>query len=77
MADVINPKTGRVTDEGVDIEEGTKLKIFRTDAKSIVDLKTEDDEIIRIEVDTVSGGWPQTIDGTRIEKLFDGIRFAG
>ena len=77
VADVINEKTGRVKEEGVDIEEGTKLKIFRTDAKSIVDLKTEDDEIIRIEVDTVSGGWPQTIDGTRIEKLFDGIRFAG
>lgn len=77
VADVINPKTGKVKDEGVSIEEDTKLKIFRTDAKSIVDLKTEDDEIIRVEVDTTSGGWPQTIDGTKIEKLFDGIRFAG
>lgn len=76
VADIINPKTDRVMDEGVSIAKGTKVKIYRTDGKSVVDLESEDDEIIRVDVDT-SGGWPQTIDGTDIEKLFDGIRFAG
>lgn len=76
VADIVNPKTGRILEEGAKIAKGTELKIHRTDGKSIVDLMTEDDEIIRVDVDT-SGGWPQTIDGTDIEKLFDGIRFAG
>ena len=74
-ADEIDPETDEIAEEGIIIQKGTPLKIYRTDGKSIVDMKTEDGSIVRVDVDT-SGGWPQTIDGTSIQKLFDGISFA-
>ncbi len=76
-ADIIDPESDKIIEEDADISKGTKLLIYRTDGESIVDLKTEDDEIIRIDVDKSSGAPYQTIDGTNIEKLFDGILYAG
>lgn len=75
-ADSIDPETDETAEEGIIIQKGTTLKIYRTDGKSIVDLKTEDGGIVRVDIDT-SGGWPHTIDGTAVQKLFDGIIIAG
>ncbi|MDO4803397.1 MAG: hypothetical protein Q4A32_01085, partial [Lachnospiraceae bacterium] len=75
-ADAVDAQTDEIDEEGVKIAKGTELTIFRTDGKSAVDLKAKDGGIFRVDVDA-SGGWPQTIDGTDIQKLFDGIIFAG
>ena len=58
------------------IPAGTQLRMLRTDAESIVDLELVDDgRIARVEVNKES--WPQTIDGTDIDEIFDGVMFVG
>ena len=52
-----------------------RLTPFRTDNESIVDLRTDDGRIARVEV--AGGSYPQTIDGKDISEIFDGVRFAG
>ena len=69
-ADEAGTVTGDLT-----VPAGTKLTPFRTDNESIVDLRTEDGRIARVEV--AGGSYPQTIDGKDISEIFDGVRFAG
>ncbi|MCR5651360.1 MAG: DUF3298 and DUF4163 domain-containing protein [Lachnospiraceae bacterium] len=61
--------------EKTTLEKGTVLYYFRTDNETFMDMKTEDGRIVRFYPKT--GEWPQTIDGTDIEELFDGVMFAG
>jgi len=57
------------------IPAGTELTLYYTDNKYFFDLRSGDD-LYRVWVDT-SGGWPQKVDGTPIDELFDGLFFAG
>ncbi|ETP73147.1 Protein of unknown function (DUF3298) [Lachnospiraceae bacterium JC7] len=64
-------------DNGKDekLPKGTILKPKRTNGFAWVDAETEDGRYARIYVD--NSDWPQTVDGTDIEEVFDGIIFAG
>lgn len=57
------------------LPKGTKLYFYRTDARSIVDMKTEDGRIVRFHVD--SDIYPVLIDGVYSEDCFDGAFYAG
>ncbi len=59
----------------VTIPKGTVLYFFRTDNKTFMDMKDEDDRVIRLYPKT--DDYPQTIDGKDIEEIFDGVVFAG
>ena len=61
--------------EKVKLTKGTVLYYFRTDDETFMDMKMEDGRIVRFFPKT--GDWPQTIDGTDIEEIFDGVMFAG
>lgn len=63
------------TNGAVTLPAGTGLTMLRTDKDTYVDLASEDGQVFRVFVETAS--WPQTIDGTDIEELFEGILFAG
>ena len=70
-----------LTSDGIDngkdekLSKGTVLKPKRTNGSAWVDAETEDGRYARIYID--NSDWPQTVDGTDIEELFDGIIFAG
>ncbi|OON86541.1 hypothetical protein BXO88_07230 [Oribacterium sp. C9] len=70
-----------LTRDGIDngkdekLPEGAVLKPKRTNGYSWVDAETEDGRFARIYVE--NSDWPQTVDGTDIEQIFDGIIFAG
>lgn len=80
-----SPLTVSVMDElsfdGIDngkdekLPEGTTLRAARTNGFSWVDCELEDGRFARLYID--NSDWPQTVDGTDIETLFDGIVFAG
>jgi|GEM_PF-1301508 len=74
---VMDSLTEDGSDNGTNTEilSGTVLKPVRTDNKSWVDALTPDGKYARIVVDT--SDWPQKVNGTSIEELFDGIVFAG
>ncbi len=74
---VMDSLTEDGSDNGTSTEilSGTVLKPVRTDNKSWVDALTPDGKYARIVVDT--SDWPQKVNGTSIEELFDGIVFAG
>lgn len=57
------------------LPKGTKLYFYRTDARDIVDMKTEDGRIVRFRVD--SNIYPILIDGVYTEDCFDGAFYAG
>ncbi|MBO4373838.1 MAG: DUF4163 domain-containing protein [Lachnospiraceae bacterium] len=57
------------------LEKGTVLYYLRTDNETFVDMKTEDGRVVRFHPETKE--YPQTVDGTDIEELFDGVMFAG
>ena len=57
------------------LPKGTVLYYLRTDDETFMDMKTEDGRVVRLYPKT--GDWPQTIDGTDIEEIFDGVMFAG
>ena len=70
----VDTDTGELIDYGT-IPAGTKLTQYYTNNKDFYDLQA-DDVCYRIWVNT-DGGWPQTVDGTPIDELFDGLFFAG
>ena len=63
-------QTGSIT-----VPAGTKMTLLRTDNISVVDLSMEDGRIVRVEVS--EDQYPYTVDGKEIEKVFDGMMFAG
>ena len=73
-AEEVDELTGQVTGKVVDIPAGTKFNFYQTNGIDTVDLVTEDEMVLRF---TVSGEWPQTVNGVKLEEAFDGILFAG
>jgi len=58
-----------------EIPSGTMLTPYQTDGKTFVDLKTEDEKIIRLKVDT--SGWPRLVNGIPEEECFEELLYAG
>ena len=73
--DVVDGQTGEVLEAGVHIPAGTEFTICRTDNESYVDCRLSDDRLVRVPVESVE--WPQTVNGTEIDDVFDGVIFAG
>lgn len=70
---IVSKDTGK--EQGTEIlKEGTKVETFRTDNESFVDVKLEDGRIGRFQM---TFEYPMTIDGMDVEKIFDGIMYAG
>lgn len=57
------------------LPSGTKLKMYRTDNNTYVDLLCEDGAVVRVMVQAED--WPQTVNGEPISDIFDGTLFAG
>ena len=58
------------------IAGGISLRYYRSDMKDSVDFVAPDNRIIRIRVDDREA-YPQTVDGTDVDTLFDGIVYSG
>lgn len=74
-ADMVDKESLEVASEKVTVPAKTKFSVYGTKGEDIVDLIDEKGNIYRFSIKT--DDWPQTIDGTDIEELFDGIMFAG
>lgn len=59
----------------VEIGKGEKLMPYQTDGKSFVDLKTEDDRIVRMQID--ASEWPLKVNGVPEDECFEEILYAG
>ncbi|MBQ9921888.1 MAG: hypothetical protein IJO52_06855, partial [Clostridia bacterium] len=59
----------------VEIGKGEKLIPYQTDGKSFVDLKTEDDRIVRMQID--ASEWPLKVNGVPEDECFEEILYAG
>lgn len=57
------------------LKAGTKMKIYRTNGKDLIDLKLNDGRIVRLHIDFSE--YPHKINGTEVEEfdLFDGIAY--
>lgn len=57
------------------LKAGTKMKIFRTNGKDLMDLKLNDGRIVRLHIDFSE--YPHKINGTEVEEfeLFDGLAY--
>lgn len=73
-AEEVDVLTGQVTGKEVDVPAGTKFNFYQTNGIDTVDLIMEDETLLRF---TVSGDWPQTVNGVKLEEAFDGTLFAG
>lgn len=73
--DIVDAEKGETAEAGVTLPAGTEFTIWRTDDKGFVDCKLKDGRIARVPVET--GDWPQKVNGTDIEEVFDGTMFAG
>ena len=73
-ADTIDPATGAVTKQNAVLSKGTKCRLFRTNGKDTVDVKTADGVIYRF---IVTEEWPQKVNGLRLDQAFEGTMFAG
>lgn len=73
-AEEVDVLTNQVTGKEVDIPAGTKFTFYQTNGTDTVDLMTENETLLRFNV---SGEWPQTVNGVKLEEAFDGILFAG
>ena len=68
-------EAGAVTEETKEYPAGTEFAFLRTDGSTYADLKAGDGQECRVTVDMTD--WPQTVNGTDVEELFDGVVFAG
>ncbi len=57
------------------IPAGRTFTLLKTDGETFVICSLEDGTYVRLDVDTT--GWPQTIDGTDVEQVFEEVFFAG
>ena len=73
-ADTVDAATGAVIKNSVPVPKGTKCRLYRTNGKDTVDLITDDGTVYRF---TVTGDWPQKVNGLRLDQAFDGTMFAG
>ena len=72
--DLVDPETESDAGKTVDVPAGTMCTIWCTNGFNAVDLMLDDNRIVRIYVET---DWPQTVNGMRVEDVFDGTFFAG
>ena len=73
-ADIVDPDTGAVTKQNAILQKGTKCSLYQTNGTDTVDLKTEGGTVYRF---TVTGDWPQMVNGLRLDQAFEGTMFAG
>ena len=57
------------------LDLGTPFTFYRTDGETYVDLQTHKGTIYRVHIDKKE--WPQKINGQDVEKIFEGLVFAG
>ncbi|MCR5596676.1 MAG: RsiV family protein [Lachnospiraceae bacterium] len=57
------------------IKSGEKLDFYATDGETWVDFKRKDGSFVRFEVDR--SDYPQKVNGTDADAIFDGMMFAG
>ena len=69
------PVDSSAKSESITLKKGTKVVYAGTDNKTTAYLALDDGTLATVKVDASS--WPKTIDGVDIQKLFDGIIFAG
>ena len=73
-ADIVDPVSGAVTKQNAVLPKGTMCSLFRTNGIDTVDVKAADGTVYRF---TVTGDWPQKVNGLRLDQAFDGTMFAG
>ncbi len=61
--------------EKTQLPPGTVLYPYQTDGESFVDLKTEDDEVLRIYIEKYE--WQMSINGIPEDECFEGLMYAG
>ena len=71
----VDSTTYEETGETVTLKKGDKVVYYGTDDKEYGYLKLESGKIVRVK--TTSRDWVKYINGKKVEKLFDGIIFAG
>ena len=71
---IVDPGSGEPVDTAT-LPAGTKVTMVRTDGGSFWDLELENGDMRRIWIDRYDGS--QTVNGTEIADLFDGLFFAG
>ena len=59
----------------VKLPAGTEIGFYRTDGKDTVWFLLGDGRCIRVKLDDTD--WPQPVNGTDADELFDGMIFAG
>ncbi len=57
------------------LPEGSSLTPYQTDGKTFVDLKTEDEKIVRISIDV--SDWPRLVNGMPEDECFEELLYAG
>lgn len=70
----VNPETFEETGEA-QLKKGTSLSYCYTDNNTIAYLKSQDGIMYKLVLDSDKA--PQTVNGTEVEMLFDGVYFAG
>ena len=73
-ADLVDPDSGAVTKKSAILPKGAKCSLYSTNGTDTVDLKTGDGAVYRF---TVTGDWPQMVNGLRLDQAFEGTMFAG
>ena len=73
-ADIVDADSGDVAKQSSVLPRGTKCSLYRTNGIDSVDVKAEDGTIYRF---TVTGDWPQMVNGLRLNQAFEGTMFAG
>ena len=73
-ADIVDPAAGTVTGQNAVLPKGSKCRLFKTNGKDTVDVKTADGVVYRF---IVTEEWPQKVNGLRLDQAFDGTMFAG
>nr|MCR5587974.1 hypothetical protein [Lachnospiraceae bacterium] len=58
-------------------EKGDKIKVVMTDAKDTIVFEDDDDNYYSVKAKLNHGNYVSKINDIKIEKLFDGMMFAG
>ena len=61
--------------EKTELPIGTSLTPYQTDGKTFVDLKTENGEIVRLNIDV--SDWPRKVNGIPEDECFEELLYAG
>jgi len=61
--------------EKTELPVGTSLTPYQTDGKSYVDLKTKEEQIVRLAID--ESDWPRKVNGIPEDECFENLMYAG